>query len=228
MGIASRFANIMSANINDFLDGLEAKNAEKMIDQELRKSRDRLAQVKSATGEVMANETARKRDLDDCDAEIKKYADAAMNAVRAGSDEDARKLLQQKQSLQTKRVGLQEAYDTAHQDSVDLQAVYDKLVDDISALEDRADVLKGKLAAAKARENVNKVTSGISMSTSTAGFDRLEDSINKRLDQAQAAARLDSRADETAALAAKYSGVVSSSVEDELEKMKAALNGGAQ
>lgn len=223
MGIASRFANIMSANINDFLDGLEAKNAEKMIDQELRKSRERLAQVKDATSEVMANETARKRDLDACDAEIKKYADAAVNAVKAGSDEDARKLLQRKQNLQAKRAGLQEAYDAAHQDSVDLQAVYNKLVDDITALESRADVLKGKLASAKAREGINKVATAARAAVDTSAFGRMEQNVNKRLDKANAVSQLNVQQGATEDLVDKYATPSTGSVDDELAALKAQL-----
>ena len=228
MGILSRCADIMSANINDFLDKLEDKNAEKMIDQKLRQCREDLARVKDETSTVMANETAAKRALDDCKAEVNKFANAAMNAVRAGDDDGARKLLQKKQSLETKQTGLQEAYDAAHQDAENMRAMYDKLVDDIEKLENRADVLKGKVAVAKAREHANKVTAGVSSATSAEGFDRMEGRINKRLDKANAVSQLNDRAGEVDDLAAKYGSSASGSVEDELAKMKAQLQGDQQ
>ena len=225
MGIISRFGSIMEANINSWLDGLEDKNAEKMIDQKLREMRESLAKVQEQTSTVMANETARKRDLDDCDKEIKKFGDAAMNAVRANDDDGARKLLAKKQALETKRTGLQEAYDAAHEDASDLRAVYDKLVSDIQAAEDRADVLKGKVASAKARETVNKVTAQASSAVSTEGFDRMEQRVNQRLDKANAAAKLADKRDEADDLAAKYGHSTSSSVDDELARLKAQLQG---
>lgn len=225
MGIISRFGSILEANINDFLDGLEDKNAEKMIDQKIREMREQLAKVQSQTATVMANATARKRNLDECDKEIKKYANAAMNAVKAGADDDARKLLEKKQSLETKRTGLEEAYKAANQDSSDLQAVYNKLISDIQAAEDRADVLKGKLASAKARETVNEVAKSAGSVVSTEGFDRLEGRVNQRLDKANATAKLADQRSDTEDLAAKYCTSTSSSVEDELAKMKAQLGG---
>lgn len=227
MGILSRSADILSANVNAFLDGLEEKNAVKMIDQNLRKCREDLSEVKKETGAVMAAETAAKRDLDECQASIKKYANAAANAVRAGNDDDARKLLASKQRLEAQLGGFQATYDAAHKDAQDMQAMYDKLVGDIEAMEQRANMLKGKVSVAKAREHANKVTSGVGSPDSTASFDRLEDSINKRLDKASAVAELDKRASSGEDLLKQYGGgVPASSVDDELAKLKAELGQG--
>ena len=54
MGIISRFADIMSANINALLD--RAEDPAKMIDQYLRNLQEDLANVKEETATVMAEE----------------------------------------------------------------------------------------------------------------------------------------------------------------------------
>ena len=54
MGILSRFADIISANINALLD--KAENPEKMIDEYLRRAMEDLAEVKQETAAVMAEE----------------------------------------------------------------------------------------------------------------------------------------------------------------------------
>ena len=65
MGILARFKDIMSANINDLLDKCE--DPAKMVDQEMRKLREALADVKKETQAVMADEMAAKRRLDECE-----------------------------------------------------------------------------------------------------------------------------------------------------------------
>lgn len=224
MGILSRFSDIMSANINDFLDKLEDKNASKMIDQQLRDVREELAQVKNETAGVLAAEKTAKRNLDACIADINRYSNGAMNAVKAGQDDDARKLLETKKNLETKKVGLQAAYDAAHEDSVHMKAMYDKLVSDVEALEARAASMKGKVAAAASREHMNKVAASVTDLNASTGFARMEVRINERLDRAEAAAQLDSDAHSTEDLLAKYGdGAPESSVEDELAQLKAQL-----
>ena len=55
MGILSRFAKIMEANINDLLDKCE--DPAKMVDQTLRDLNENLAEVKKETAGVIAEET---------------------------------------------------------------------------------------------------------------------------------------------------------------------------
>ena len=69
MGILKRFKDIMSSNINALLD--KAEDPEKMIDQYLRDLQEDLRKVKSETATVMAEEQRCKRQLDECDAEIR-------------------------------------------------------------------------------------------------------------------------------------------------------------
>lgn len=229
MGILSRCKDILSANINAFLDNLDDKNADKLIDEKLRQAREDLADVKKETAAVMANESAAKRRLDEATAEVGKYANAAMNAVKQGKDDDARKLLETKQRKESVIPGLQENYNQAHADAENMRAMYSKLQGDIELLEARADMIKGKVATAKARETVNKMTSGRKVGASLADFDRLEQKADKRLDTANAMSELDAGASAGEDLLAQYGGgAASSSVEDELAKLKAQLSGGSQ
>lgn len=224
MSILSRAKDILSSNINAVLDKCE--DPEKMVNQMLRKARENLAEVKQETGAVMANETTAKRKLDECAEDIKKYENAAMNAVKSGNDTDARKLLAEKQRLESKLAGLQENYNAAHQDAVTMKQMFDKLSEEISDLENRADVIKSKNATAKARESVNKMTAGMGNSSSLDAFERMEAKADKRLDTAQAVSELNGAAKAGEDLLAKYGSGSVSSVDDELAAMKAKLAGG--
>ena len=70
-GILERFKTIMSSNINALLDKME--DPEKMIDQYLRDMEKDLGSVKAETVAVMAQESAAKRKVAECEDEIKKW-----------------------------------------------------------------------------------------------------------------------------------------------------------
>ena len=187
MGILSRFKDIMSANINALLD--KAEDPEKMIDQCLRNLNSDLGKVKSETAAIMAEDARAKRALDECDEEINKMQAYAVKALEANNENDARRFLEQKASLSEKRTSLSQAYETAHTNAVNMRNMHDKLVGDINELESRKNMIKGKLAAAKTQERINKMGSSITSANSTiASFERFEDLANQRLDQANAMA----------------------------------------
>ena len=101
--------------------------------------------------------------------------------------------------------------------------MHDKLVKDIESLEARKAGIKAKVATAKAQEQVNKATAGMSSSASISAFERMEAKANRRLDSALAEAELNAGMTSTDDLAAKYMSGGESGVDDELAKMKAEL-----
>ncbi len=223
MGILARFRDIMSSNINALLD--KAEDPEKMIDQCLRNLNSDLGKVKSETATIMAEEQRAKRDLDECNEEIAKMQNYAVKALEANNEEDARKFLEQKASLNSKVVGLQEAYTMAHNNATNMREMHDKLVGDINELESRKDMIKGKLAVAKAQERVNKMTSSVvSANNSMASFNKYEELADKAIDKANAMAELNKSTSENSIkdLTKKYSS--DSNVDDELAALKASLN----
>lgn len=225
MGILQRFKDIMSSNINALLD--KAEDPEKMIDQCIRNLNSDLGKVKSETATVMAEEQRAKRELDACVKDAENMQAYAVKAIEAGNEDDARKFLAKKNELVAKQAGLQQAYDLAHQNAVNMKAMHDKLVGDLQQLESRRDMIKGKLAAAKTQERINKMTSGIDgANNSMAAFDRFEQKANAAMDKANAMAELNKSAvDDISDLTAKYGSPAadSSAVDDELAALKASL-----
>lgn len=223
MGILARFKDIMSSNINALLD--KAEDPEKMIDQCLRNLNNDLGKVKSETAVIMAEEQRAKRELDDCNEEIAKMQKYAVKALEADNEEDARKFLEQKASLHSKVSGLQEAFNLAHTNASNMREMHDKLVGDINELEARKDMIKGKLAVAKTQERINKMTSSFaSANNSIASFNKYEELADKAIDKANAMAELNKTAPGNAIkdLTEKYSS--DTTVDDELEALKASLN----
>ena len=225
MGIISRFKDIMSANINALLDKME--DPEKMVDQYLRNLESDLGKVKQETASVMADEQRAKRELDACNAQIDELQKYAEKAVVAGNDEDARKFLEQKQTLVTKQQALQQTYNLAADNADKMRQMHDKLVKDISALEAKRAAIKATVKAAKAQERINKVGSSVvGANNSMEAFNRMEAKANKMLDEANAMAELNSSAEEADinSLAAKYDEEpANTAVDDELAALKAQM-----
>ena len=103
--------------------------------------------------------------------------------------------------------------------------MHDKLVSDIEALETKRDTIKATAATARAQEKINKMQDGGKRAASSIdAFNRMEAKANKALDQAMAHSELNAGGNTSEDLLDKYAGGGStSSVDDELEAMKAQL-----
>lgn len=223
MGILSRFADIMKANINALID--KAEDPAKMCDQYIRNMTEDLAEVKKETAEVMAEEK-RTKDLYDANvAEIAKYADLAMKALSAGNEEDAKVFIAKKQELETKSASLKTTYDAAAANAAKMKQLFEKLTADIETLKSRKDMIQAKVAVAKTQETVNKYASAGDKAASTMdAFSRMEEKADKMLNTAEAYAELsEAPVDPAKDLEAKYAKGSSQSVEDELAAMKAQM-----
>lgn len=220
MGIISRFADIMKSNINALLD--KAEDPAKMVDQYLLDLREKLADVKKETAGVIAAEAAAKRDVDAAAEKVEKATKGAQNALKAGDEDAARKLIAEKQRYEQNLAENQKAYELASDNADKMRQMYDKLVGDIKVLEDRKANIKAKTAAAKAQTKINDITSGMDAQSSLEAFDRMEQKANAAFDKAMAEAELNVNKSDTDDLLDKYSSA-SASVDDELAKMKAEL-----
>ncbi|MCR4600311.1 MAG: PspA/IM30 family protein [Clostridia bacterium] len=220
MAILERLGSILKANINDLID--RAEDPAKMVDQTLRELREDLAEVKKETANVMADEKSAKRKVDDCLAEIEKADRAAKNALQAGNEGDAQKIVTKKLQLQQNLTSFQQNYDLARANAEKMRQAHDKLVSDIESLENRKDSVKAKMAAAKTQEHINKMTSGVDTASSLEAFDRWEAKADKMFDAAEAEAKLN-EGDSTDDLVDKYASGSNADVDAEMAKMKAEL-----
>ncbi|MBD5551974.1 MAG: PspA/IM30 family protein [Lachnospiraceae bacterium] len=224
MGVLSRFKDIMAANVNALLD--KAEDPQKMIDQYLRDLENDLGKVKAETASMMAEEKAAKRELDECNEEIAKMADYAKKAVTAGNDNEAKQFLQKKSELSEKLETLQKKYDIAVANSAQMRQMHDKLESDIASLRGRKETLKAKAQIAETQAKINKMGSSSSQAGATmAAFDRMENKINKMLDEQDAMEQLNKGAvDSTEELMKKYDKETKESdVDAELAALKAEM-----
>lgn len=225
MGVITRFKDIMAANFNALLDRCE--DPEKMIDQYLRNLEQDFAKVKAETASIMADEKAAKRKLDECDSEIAKMTEYAKKAVTAGNDNEARQFLEKKAELTQKQEVLARNYELACDNSAKMRQMHDKLEADISDLKSRREMLKAKVKVAETQKKMSGIGSGLeSAGGNLAAFSKMEDKVNKMLDEADAMNELNNQPaqDSAAELARKYDAEnKKAAVDDELAALKAQM-----
>lgn len=225
MSILARFKDIMSSNIHALLD--KAEDPEKMIDQYLRNLDKDLRKVKSETATVMAEEQRAKRQWQECLADMEKMEQYAIKALEAGNEGDARKFLERKALLAEKSTELENAYQLAASNALQMRQMHDKLVSDIKALESRRNMIKAKWSVAKTQERLNKLGAQTAASgSSISAFKRMEEKVDQALDKANAMAELNKGPeDDLDDLMKKYDTPSSSpGVEAELAALKEKLN----
>ena len=225
MGIMTRFKDIMAANVNALLD--KAEDPEKMIDQYLRNLETDFAKVKAETASVMAEEKSARRKLDECSEEIAKMGEYEKKAVAAGNDNDARRFLEKKSELTQKQEVLTKNYELAQANSVKMRQMHDKLESDIQAMKSKRDMLKAKVKVAQTQRKINEMGSGMeSAGSNAAAFERMEEKVNRMLDEADAVGELNTSSEEEDLdkLASKYDSTETvSAVDDELAALKAEM-----
>ena len=222
-GIITRFKDIMSSNINALLD--KAEDPSKMIDQYLRNLESDLGKVKAETASVMAEEKRAKRELDELNEQIEKMQRYAEKALIAGNESDAKLFLEKKSQLSQNQQARQQSYEMAADNASKMRSMHDKLVKDIGELNARRDQLKAKLAVATTQERLNKIGASVDGAKGNlSAFDKMEDKINRQLDEANAMAELNSSKEENSIedLMSKYNDNKGSNsqVEDELQALK--------
>lgn len=228
MGTLSRFGDIMRANINDLLSGAENKNAEKLLNQYLRDAREDYAQVRNETASVMAEEAAAKRRLDEIADQIARYERYAQAAVQSGNDADALKFLEAKGQLQPKKEDAEAAYAQAQMNSEHMRQLTKKLLTDIQEAESRIGELKAKLRIAESKEKMQQLGEKIGGRGALGSFDSLADSVQKRIDAADAKEALNAELSGDSGMSElekKYAGAAAdtSSAQMELEALKARM-----
>lgn len=212
MGILSRFKMIMSSNVNASLS--RSDDPVKALNEYMRGLNSDLGKVKAEMSAMAADESRARRELDECQAEIRKLQRYAEKMVQDGRDDEARRFLEMKAAEAKKEISLQAAFNQIADNVQRMRQLQDKLSSDIGTLEARVLEAKGRLAASQS----DKKMSG-------AGISALEEKAEQAYYEALAMAEL--QKDESSDLDERFAELERGklvSPADELAELKKKLN----
>ena len=117
----------------------------KNINKYLRSVEKELGEAKAELSAVMDEELRCKRELDECNEEIKKLQDYADRAVEKGQENNLQQYSERKEVLLKKAVILQSAYETASANTARVREIHDRVVNDLEGINARKAEIKAKL-----------------------------------------------------------------------------------
>ena len=221
-GILNRFKTIMEANINALLD--KAEDPVKMARQLEHNLEDDLAATKAETASVMAEVKRAQRAYDECAEMVEKLQKYAEAAIMKGNDADAKAFLTEKAEKAAALDNLAKSLEVAKGNADKMRQVHDKLEEQLRQISERKAAIRAKAAMAQAKERSAELGKSIgSANNSFAAFDRLEEQLDRRLDEAEAMEELNSQKTGVEDLMAKYDTPETTAVDDELAALKAKL-----
>jgi len=221
--IFSRFADIISSNINSMLD--KAENPAKMVKLIIAEMEDTLVEIKAACAQAMADQAKSSRRLAEAEEKRVLWLKRAETAATKGRDDLAREALMEKRSAEETLNELQA------QDS-EMAAVVEKYRAEI-------DQLEAKLAQAREREQLmghreNRAQKSLKASGQMKRYDLSEarlklERLDSRLDKLEAEAEIElgarRRPDSEEEARERAFAELDDSLDAELNEMKERLSG---
>lgn len=102
-------------------------------------------------------ETARRK-VAECEKQIRAYTRAAEQALKAGQESDALKLLETKKQLEAELAGRQKDYSTAHENAEELRPIYKEWSSKMDTLERHTSMARAAQIASRIYGNTESIS----------------------------------------------------------------------
>jgi phage shock protein A len=220
MGIFSRIANIIKANINDLLD--RAEDPEKVIKQALVEMKQSLREAKVQVAAAIRDKKKLEQKYQENVEQAEKWERRAMVAIEKGEEDLAKEALRRKKSYESLAENFKDQLEEQTMMVEKLKKSLSGLEAKIEEAERKKDILLARKKRAEAKKKINETISSVSDKSAFSTFDRMEEKISNLEARADAESELtDWEEDES--LEDRFESLEKDDVEDELEALKRKL-----
>jgi phage shock protein A len=217
MGLFDRLKRVVGANLNDLVS--KAEDPEKMLEQALLEMQEDMVKLRQGVAQSIAAQKRTEKQYNEAANEINKWQRNAELAIKKGDEGLARQALERKKTYNDNSVALKTSLDQQTLQVNTLKKNLIQLESKISEAKTKKEMLKARITAAKAQEQLGSMVSGMSTNSAMSAFERMEEKVLIQESRAQSVGELVS-ADLDHQFAQLESG---SDVDDELALLKASL-----
>lgn len=221
MGLFDRLSRVVRANLNDLVS--KAEDPEKILDQAIFDMQEDLVQLRQAVAKAIATQKRTEQQYNKNQSEANSWQQRAQLALQKGDENLAREALVRKKSNAEviATMGAQLKQQTAQVDTLKRNLI--ALESKISEAKTKKDMLKARVSAAKANEQLQGTIGKLGTGSAMGAFERMEDKVLEMEARSQAVHELGG-----SDLESQFKMLESGSdVDDELAAMKIDLLGGS-
>ncbi|MDJ0736699.1 MAG: PspA/IM30 family protein [Nostocaceae cyanobacterium] len=218
MGLFDRIKRVVGANLNDLVS--KAEDPEKMLEQSILEMQEDLVQLRQGVAQAIAAQKRTEKQYNDANKEVEKWQRNAMLAVQKGDENLARQALERKKTFNETAVTLKASLDQQTAQVEGLKRNLVQLESKISEAKTKKEMLKARITAAKAQEQLGSMVKGLNTSSAMAAFDRMEEKVMIQEARAQSVGEI--AGNDLESQFAQLEG--SSDVDDELAALKAQMS----
>ncbi len=217
MGLFDRIGRVVRANLNDMVS--KAEDPEKMLEQSITDMQEDLVQLRQGVAQAIAAQKRTEQQYNQSQSEASKWERNARLAIEKGDDTLARQALERKKTYAETANTLKVQLDSQKGQLDTLKRSLIALESKISEAKTKKDMLKARISAAKAQEQLQSTVGRLGNNNAMAAFERMEEKVMLQEARAQAAGELVGN-DLESKFAALEAG---SDVDDELAALKAQM-----
>jgi phage shock protein A len=188
MGLFKRATDVLRANLNELIEGVE--DPEKMIKLYLEDAREHLVECKKAVHTTLTAEKTLQTQYDENQKEVEKWQKRAETYVTKGDDALAKEALTEKKKFETRLNSLKDPLEASKRQSQDAMAMVEALQERIRDTEANSTVLIARAQTAKAMKKSSDSLAGISSKDPLGGLKNMESKIEVMEASAHASAEL--------------------------------------
>lgn len=220
MGLFDRVSRIIRANLNDLVN--KAEDPEKILEQSITDMQEDLVQLRQAVAAAIATQKRTEQQYNQAESQATQWQQRAQLALQKGDENLAREALTRKKTYAETSATLKVSLDQQNTQVDSLKRNLTGLEAKISEAKTKKDMLKARISAAKAQEQLNNTIGSLNTGSSLSAFDRMEEKVLQMEAKAGASAEL---AGSSNALEEQFKLLEQgNNVDDELAALKAQMN----